>query len=72
MKKVRKTVYCPRCGGEISAEESALLQGAACALCAEMQLEAQMIHAQRLNRPRPLLTIVGPVDIKLQLPHPRS
>jgi hypothetical protein len=48
MKKVRKTIYCPRYNSEISAEKSALLQSATYTLCAEMKLKTKMIHAGSL------------------------
>ncbi|MCK9606969.1 MAG: hypothetical protein M0R33_11050 [Methylomonas sp.] len=47
MKKVRKIVYCSRCGDEISAEELALLSGTTCALCSHMQQEARQIHQEK-------------------------
>lgn len=72
MKNTRKIVYCSRCGDEISLTELALLQGSTCALCSEMRLEADMIHAQRLKSTKPLLTVVGSVGINGRLPHPQS
>lgn len=50
MKKVRKIVYCSRCGDEISAEELALAPGTTCALCSHMQYEAREIRQQKRKR----------------------
>jgi RNA polymerase-binding transcription factor DksA len=47
MKKVRKIVYCSRCGDEISAEELALVPGTTCALCSHMQYEAREIRQSK-------------------------
>lgn len=47
MKKVRKIIYCSRCGDEISAEELALVPGTTCALCSHMQYEAREIRQSK-------------------------
>ncbi len=47
MKKVRKPLYCRRCGDQISPEEQALLSGSDCAFCSMMQLEAVQIQTSK-------------------------
>lgn len=72
MKKAREIVQCSRCGDEISPEELALLHDTTCALCSEMQLEAEMIYAQKSKPRKPRLTVIGPTGINSQFPHPQS
>lgn len=62
MANVRTPIYCSRCGDEIPPAELALLQGTTCALCNEMRLEAEMIHAQRRPARKPFMTLVRPLS----------
>lgn len=64
MKKVPKTVYCSRCGDEIAVEELPLAAGTTCALCSNMQLEAQQILHEKRKQRRPELSLVYSLSIK--------
>ncbi len=53
MKTPQQSVYCSRCGDELSANEMLLLDGTICAFCDNMHSEALEIHAHNLKPSKP-------------------
>lgn len=58
MKKVKKHLYCSRCGCEISVEERRSSTDTSCGLCSNMQMEAKQIWLNKRQTAKPILSIV--------------
>jgi len=53
MKTSQQSIYCSRCGDELSPDEMLLLDGSICAFCDHIRAEALEIHEYRLNNGKP-------------------
>jgi hypothetical protein len=56
MKTSQQSIYCSRCGDELSADEMLMLDGATCAFCDHIRAEALQIHEYRLRNGKPSAT----------------